>query len=84
MGVKEDLAVLEPKSEYEISHEAVDLESRAVPLPLSLIHSVELRERSDLHRLHHVWSEGLRTRCDALTHEVGQYLIFCGSLISRI
>ena len=52
-------AVLEPKSQNEVPHEAVDLEPRAVPLALSLVDAVELGEGSDLHRLHHVWCERL-------------------------
>ena len=56
------LAVLEPESENDVSHEAVYLQSRAVPLALGLVDSVELWEGSDLHWLHHVWSEGLRRR----------------------
>lgn len=55
-------AVLEPKSQNEIPHEAVYFQFGTVPLSLCLVHSVKLRERLDLDGLHHVWSEGLCPR----------------------
>ena len=56
------LAVLEPESQNEVPHEAVDLQTWAVPFALSLVHPIVLGERSDFHRLHHVRGEGLGRR----------------------